>query len=1001
MLIDSKKNTRENKITIIAIVIVFLLVLSKIFVESKPDASITELGASKDLLDVETAINLRSNLYTENLLGTDKNKIHEKDRLTLYLNNELGTPTLMAVYKDSLSHLERNGRFLVFLHLKDPAKWRAVNKKRDHILLVKESLIPVEKTVGDKTYYVFKFKLEHQYFNIDNLKRLKFVRHTRELGSFEEATVFKDSISYNKPINPKLKKIRIALKSKNLEKIAAKREAAIASGILITHDDDFVKASISVEGQKNVSAQIRLKGDWTDHLEHPSKWSYRIVPNGDKTIFGMRKFSIQHPKSRNYLWEWLFNKVVKDNDLVGLRYDFLNADLVVTDKDSVVPMGIVALEESFDKILIENNRRREGLILGMDESMFWEERKQVKDLSLKYPEDADIKKTTDLPIKVYNQNKVLSSAVLSKQFELAKGLMVGLRNRELELSEAFDVDKLTLYIALSNLFGGHHGLHLENIRVYYNPVIGKLEPVSFDSNSGKILQSLREYPIGIHDEVFKEKMMVAYEKVSSQKFIDAFMDKYLETINDLALNLSGEFNDAPFDISILQHNANLIKKKIHPNTIIGSSLISYDDGLMKIRMRNFAEFPVVIDGLVLENGKVLNQPGKRIIIASNDTLDYDFRLKESFNNAFVSKKNKVGGFRYPKDLRKIQLKHHILGTSNNKNSAIKPFASSFDEVITIGLKPDDQFTNFEFVSLDKEQSRVVFQSGRFELNQVMQIPAGYHVEVSPGFQLNMVEGASIISYSSINCSGTEKNPIRFFSEDGTGGGIFVTSTSQESIIAHTTFTNLSVPEFGLWSLSGAVNFNESTVRIENAVFENNRSEDALNIIRSDFSLDSSTFVNTFSDSFDGDFVDGSITNTTFINSGNDGIDVSGSKINIENIIIDNPADKGLSAGENSQMTGRNITITNGEIAIVSKDLSRVDLTDITIENTRLGMACFQKKTEFGPGVIDLKDVKFKGVEVAHLIEPSSGLIIDNMAVPDKSENVVDLMYGNEYGKSSR
>ena len=175
----------------------------------------------------------------------------------------------------------------------------------------------------------------------------------------------------------------------------------------------------------------------------------------------------------------------------------------------------------------------------------------------------------------------------------------------------------------------------------------------------------------------------------------------------------------------------------------------------------------------------------------------------------------------------------------------------------------------------------------------------------------------------------------------------------------------------------------------------------MNIIKSHFTIDSTKFINTFSDSFDGDFVEGSITNSTFNTSGNDGIDISGSTIDIANISIINPSDKGLSAGEGSIINGQNVTITGGEIGVVSKDLSTINLTGISIENTRLAIACFQKKSEYGPAIIDLKDVRLSGNELAHLIEQTSELIIDNMRIKDKAEGVIDKMYGNEYGKSSK
>lgn len=1003
MLVNSKKNNTLRIVIGIAIASFLILVFVKLSSNSKSAMFGSKIEREREETESNSPVLLSSNLYTEDLLTSEINKIYKKDNFSLYLNNELGAPTLMAVYKDSISELERNGRFISFLYLKDPSKWRKVNKRYDHIVLQHERLIPVIKEIGDHTFYIFKFRLEHPYFEFNNLKKLEFVRYDREIGRFTEVFVEKDNLPKLYSLTNSLKQLQITLKSKAFEKITKKRNAALEAGILISNDDDFVKAKVSTIGQETTKATIRLKGDWADHLEHPSKWSYRIVPEGGKTLFGMRKFSIQHPKTRNYIWEWLFNKVVKDNDITGLRYDFLNVTIKLSDTDSIIPMGIMALEESFDKILIENNKKREGLILGFDETMVWDDRKQVKKLQLDYPEDLNRPSIKEFPLKVYNEKKTLSNPGLSNQFQVAKNLITGLRDGKLKLSEVYDVDKLTFYIALCNLFGAHHGLMIENTRIYYNPVTHKLEPISFDSNSGMKIRNLRGFPIGINDKVFKSKLMENYAKVSSEAFIKAFLDKYINELNELSLELSGEFNEAGLDITILQHNANLIKNKIYPKTTVKSTLLSYSEGKMKVEIKNFSEFPIVIDALVLDNGKSLNHVINPTVISPNDTIRINFQLLKSFNNAFVSKKNKEGGFRYPKDLAKIQVRHHLLGSEEYRNGGINTFDSNFEATIIENLVSTNKnnISDFDFIKIDKSNKVLTFTAGAFQLNHTLFIPAAYEVQVEPGFQLDFINEASIISYASFNSLGTKENPVILFSSDNTGGGVFVSSTNTTSSLTYTNFKGLSIPKVDLWQLSGSVNFNEANVAIRNCIFEKNRSEDALNIIRSNFTLDQSTFLDSYSDAFDGDFVEGSITNSTFINSGNDAIDISGSNLTLSNIAIKNPSDKGLSAGEGSTMKGNNIRINGGEIGIVSKDLSTITLTDVTIENTRLGIACFQKKSEFGPGIVNLKNLRFSGNEVPYLIAENSDLIIDNVVTKDKSKDVIGKMYGNEYGKSSR
>lgn len=1001
MLINSKDDNNKTGLVVGAIIVILAL-LGFQLVSSSEDNVFSDLVSKKDKkTSIQDRTRLSSSLYTEDLLSSDQNKIYERANFSLYLNQELGTPTLMAVYSDSLSELEKNGRFLTFLYLKDPSEWRSVNKKYDHILLTKESLTPVKKILNGREFYIFKFRLDHPYFTIDNLEKLEFVRHTRAFGRFEEAIVPADSLGQIHPVGIPLEELTIKISQKRLDKIAAKRAEALESGVLMTSDDDFVKAEVSTKDKSEVAVNMRLKGDWTDHLEHPVKWSYRIVPTGEETLYGMRKFSVQHPKARNYLWEWLFNKVVKDNDLVGLRYDFLNVKMQIKNRDSVIPMGIMAMEESFDKILIENNRRREGLILSFDETNMWNERKQIRDLGVDLKNDVDMPQIGDLPIKVYNENKTLSSPVLSRQFEIARNLLLGLRDGKLNLSEAFDVDKLTTYIALSNLFGGHHGLHVENIKIYYNPVTNKLEPVSFDSNSGYNISDLLEYPIGIHDDLFREKLVEKYTLISSEAFISSFIRKYETQLNNLGLNLLGEFNEAGLDFTVLEHNANLIKKKIFPANSIDATLISYDNHSIELEVKNLSEFPMMIENLVLSNKKSLNEKHALEPVASKKTARLKFNLKSAYNNAFVSKKNKEGGFRYPKDLKKIKLEHYVLGSPHKMYEPIKAFPSTLNMEVVANSSLSPELSKFDFIRIDEVTKTLHFAPGNHNLKELLYIPGGYTVHVPEGFSLNLSNGATIISYSALHCKGSVTAPVRFYSKDSSGGGIFISSSKKPSIITHTQFTNLSIPKVAHWELSGAVNFNETMVTITNATFEENRSEDALNIIRSEFTLDSVQFKNTFSDAFDGDFVKGKISNSVFSNSGNDGIDVSGSFVEVENVLIVNSSDKALSAGEGSTIKGKNIEVKSGEIGLVSKDLSRIDITGISIVDTRLAISCFQKKTEYGPGIIDLKNVSFSGIEVAYLIEPNSDLIIDNKTIQEKTEGVIDKMYGSEYGKSSR
>ena len=464
--------------------------------------------------EIEKATILFNSSSIEEMITKGINQIHRDSICTMFINNQLGTPNLYYVYRDSLSPELMSDRTFLHVHLKDKSAWEKVGTREFINLDFTRKLKKIH--IGNTAYYMQQAPLVHDYLELDNIDFINTGRYKYRRGQSYNARNIKVNIQAPREIAPNLTNIIIALKEKELNKVRAKRAEALRNGVLISDDSDLVKARISSENKPNLKSLIRLKGDWTDHLRDTLKWSYKITLEGDQTLFGMRKFSVQHPIVRGYAWEWLYQKTIKEYGLMGLRYDFLNVEMQVEKKDTIIskPIGIMALEESVDKILIENNRRREGIILSFDESILWEDRKRQRDLQL--PEnknDDSVRVVAAAPIRVFNENRVLATPALKKQFDTAKNMLHGLRTGKLKISEVFDVEKLSLYVALSNLFGGHHGLIWHNLRIYYNPVTNRLEPVASDSNSGYKIEGIRQYIFSAEDPIYQAKLMEKLELV--------------------------------------------------------------------------------------------------------------------------------------------------------------------------------------------------------------------------------------------------------------------------------------------------------------------------------------------------------------------------------------------------------------------------------------------------------------------------------------------------------
>jgi hypothetical protein len=264
--------------------------------------------------------------------------------------------------------------------------------------------------------------------------------------------------------------------------------------------------------------------------------------------------------------------------------------------------------------------------------------------------------------------------------------------------------------------------------------------------------------------------------------------------------------------------------------------------------------------------------------------------------------------------------------------------------------------------------------------------------MNAGTNLDLANGAAILSYSPIKFIGSDDNPVIINSSDSTGQGLAVLNAHEKSFLENVVFENLSAPSQNDWLLTGAVTFYESPSNCFKCQFLGSRSEDSLNIIRSNFMINHSLFQGGDSDALDVDFGEGSILNTSFVDSGNDAVDFSGSVINISELYINGTGDKGISVGENSQVTVKQIEIRNSKVSVASKDFSEIDIKDIHIYNSEIGFAAYQKKPEFGPATMSVLNGTFTDVSIMYLIEERSILTLDGSRIEGTQTDVAEGLY---------
>ncbi len=200
-------------------------------------------------------------------------------------------------------------------------------------------------------------------------------------------------------VNPE--SISIEIKNKDLKLLERNRKRALERGVIINDiDGDYVPATIEYKDEK-IKVKLRLKGHMTDHLQE-NKWSFRIKVKDKETLMGMKRFSVQHPGTRGYIYEWIYHELMKKEDVIALRYKFINVQL--NGKD----WGVYALEENFEDDLISNNHRIKGPILRFNPDLYWVNRLNMTKQMSSYDEYASYYSAN---VEAYRENKVLKDSV--------------------------------------------------------------------------------------------------------------------------------------------------------------------------------------------------------------------------------------------------------------------------------------------------------------------------------------------------------------------------------------------------------------------------------------------------------------------------------------------------------------------------------------------------------------------------------------------------------------
>ena len=800
---------------------------------------------------------------------------------------------------------------------------------------------------------------------------------------------------------PEIPRLVIDIGFKNLGKLYAKRNEALDTGYLVQEEDDFVPASIRVE-ERTVDVKLRLKGDMVDHVR-TSKWSFRVHTKGGGEIFGMRRFSLQHPETRGFQAEVLFLDTLRSLDVLAPRYFFV--DVVVNGND----VGLMAMEEHFSTELLERNGRRDGVILRFDESLMWADRVARGREAVNYRGPFD--DLYNAPVEAFRSGRIDRSGHLRDQYATAAGLLRAFVEGEIGAAQVFDIDRLGRFLAAAELWGTWHALGWNNQRFYFNPLTMRLEPIGYDADlEGAIGSGSVDSPGSLANRMLQDPD------------VRAAFQRYVLVLKD-AVD-SGELLSS---LSVLQGQTLRVLRTEFP------LLEEVDLSALTARARELpyppagAEPPGPFGAYVIAD--TIEQDGRHYLELSNplplevDVVSIDWAGPSGTVRAVATRAPTALPVTLPpkEDGRKrtsILVEYVPLEGSGNDWMQIAARLHGYSDVKVARVRPgflplqtnprpagdlETLLARHPFLSLTDDGTTIEVSPGERAVEGSLVIPAGFQFRIPAGTTLLFEPDASVVVYGPTRFLGTTAAPVVLdASPDSPSGlwqGVVVEESGERSVWEHVQVNNTSGVRWGSWELTGGVTFYRSDVTMSECVFRGNRAEDALNIVHSDFELVEVGFLDTASDGLDSDFSTGSIQGGSFTHIGTgggaDGVDVSGSEVVLRHTRFSNVTDKAISVGENSRLTAEHVVARHCATGAASKDGSSLVISDSEFEDASIAaLMSYVKKPEYGGASLVADNVTIRGTAKPAWAQPGSRIVMDGNRVPAQDMDVDALYKGS-------
>ncbi len=797
------------------------------------------------------------------------------------------------------------------------------------------------------------------------------------------------------PLLSELPVLDLTLKPGHMVLLRRKRQEALQTGLLVSQKDDYVPAKLRYKDQIFASS-VRLKGDWLDHLKG-KKWSLRVKMDSTQSLWGMQRFSLQHPRTRSYLDEWVFHQLLEEENLLCPQYRFVQVRINGSYK------GIFALEEHFDRLLLERQGRREAPILKYIEDGFWQTQEYHQTHGSNLGGYLPIFEAAE--IAAFQKGRTLGDSTLQTLYRQGRASLDAWRWSESGFIERVDTAAMARLLALADVAQAYHSLRWHNLRFYHNPFSAQLEPILYDAygSNGPYRWFAKPF-FGFYSErfakvYFREEFLVfqlfndpnfrrSYRqhliRLTKPEYLQDFMARHRPEIASLEKAIQQEFSSYTYDWNFLSEQAEKLLKALdsyhldHPPfayTIFGLSYdscrasypfksVSLQSEILRtsrtkkeVRLSNYYCQAIKIQATGPKKSKPLHLldpplelPAFNVYQHPQTSLELNIPAEDRY--VFFSIPGNDFWYRHKINKWPLAPEHFLWG---------------------------DQQIQLDSVLYQFQGDSIVLPAGKYTIDRLQVFPRGSTLRIAAGATIDLVDGGGFLIAGKLWMKGKKEQPISIYSSDGRSAGVQVLGAT-EALVEQVHFKQLNpLQQNGFW-YSGGVNFYQSKLRMKDCSFEEFNSDDALNIVSCPaVELKGLRFSDCRGDALDVDFSSLSIEDCVFERIGGDALDGSGSQIEGQDLEMRAIVDKGISLGEACQATLQRLLVHQAGIGLAVKDASRAEVRQLSVRAADFGVAVFNKKNNFGAADLQLFQLECELCDRELALEKGQQMALDGIA----------------------